>query len=140
MLDVLINVPSPDLGLLTLASDVNSIGHNLDISGAAQKANSNFLRLLAIAPENPRGNYRYGTFLAGIGKSKEALPYLSKALTLGVDDAEYAIGMAHLTLGDKEQALKSLEHYKQRRPNDSNVDSILDAVRNGKIEFKKNTN
>ena len=44
--------------------------------------------------------------------------------------------MAHLTLGDKGRALKHLEDYKRRQPNDANVDNLIDAVRNGKIEFK----
>lgn len=138
MLDALINVPNPDLKLLTLAGDVNSMGHNLDIPGAAQKANSIFLRLLAAAPSDPRGNFMYGTFLAGVGKPKDALPYLEKALSVGVIDAAYAIGMTYLTLGDKEQALKNLEDYKRRKPSDGSVDQLIDAIRNGKIEFKRN--
>lgn len=79
----------------------------------------------------------YGTFLAGVGKFKEALPYLEKALSVGVVDAAFAIGMTHLTLGDKEQALKYLEDYKRRKPSDGNVDKLIDAIRNGKVEFKR---
>lgn len=137
MLDVLINVPTPNPELLVRAGYVNSIGHNLDIPGAAEKANSIFLRLLAATPSDPRGNYMYGTFLAGSGKAREALPYLEKALSAGVVDAAYAIGMTHLTLGDKEQALKSLEDYKRRKPGDGNVDRLIEAVRNGKIELRR---
>jgi tetratricopeptide (TPR) repeat protein len=140
MLDLLINVPNPALGLLSLAGDVNSIGHNLDIPGSAQKANSNFMQLLAVAPSDPRGNYMYGTFLAGIGKPKEALPYLEKARSVGVLDAAYSIGMTHLSLGDKEQALKNLEDYKRLKPSDGSVNQLIDAIRNGKIDFKKNPN
>ena len=79
----------------------------------------------------------YGTFLAGVGKPKEALPYLEKALAVGVADAAYAIGMTYLTLGNAEQALKNLEDYKRRKPGDTNVDKLIDAIRNGKIEFKR---
>ena len=82
----------------------------------------------------------YGTFLAGVGKPKEALPYLEKALAVGVVDAAYAIGMTYLSLGDKEQALKSLENYKQRKPSDENVVKLIDAIRNGKIEIKSKGN
>lgn len=137
MLDLLINVPNPDLRLLTLAGDVNSMGHNLDIPGLAQKADSIFLRLLAAAPSDPQGNFMYGAFLSGIGKPKEALPYLERALSLGVIDAAYAIGMTHLTLGDKDAALKNLEDYKRRKPSDEGVDQLINAIRNGKIEFKR---
>lgn len=138
MLDILINVPNPNPELLVRAGYVNSMGHNLDISGAAEKTNSIFLRLLAAVPSDPRGNYMYGIFLAGVGKPKEALPYLEKALAVGVVDAAYAVGMTYLSLGDKEQALKNLENYKQRKPSDENVVKLIDAIRSGKIEIKRN--
>lgn len=137
MLDTLINVPAPDPELLVRAGYVNSIGHNLDIPGAAAKADAIFRRLLAASPADPRGNYMYGTFLAGAGKSRESLPYLEKALAAGVADAAYAIGMTYLTLGDKEQALRKLEDYKRRKPGDANVDKLIDAIRNGKFEIKR---
>lgn len=138
MLDILINVPSPNPELLVRAAYANSIGHNLNIPGAAEKANVIFLKLLAIEPSDPRGNYMYGTFLAGVGKPKQALPYLEKALSVGVVDAAYGIGMTYLSLGNKEQALKNLEDYKRRQPGDENVDHLIDAIRNGKIEFMRN--
>ncbi len=137
MLDVLINVPTPNPELLVRAGQLNSIGHNLDIPGSADKASSIFQRLLAATPSDPRGNYMYGTLLAGVGKPKEALPYLEKALAVGVADAAYAIRIAYLTLGDKERALRNLEDYKARNPGDTSVDKLMDAIRNGKVEFKR---
>lgn len=138
MLDIMINVPTPNPELLVRAGYLNSMGHNLDVPGAAEKANSIFLKLLAAIPSEPRGNYMYGTFLAGIGKPKEALLYLEKALSVGVVDAAYSIGMTYLTLGDKAQALKNLEDYKRRKPGDASVDTLIDAIRNGKLELKRN--
>lgn len=140
LLDVLINVPNPNPKLLLRAGQLNSIGHNLDIAGSAEKAGAIFQRLLTASPLDPQGNYMYGTFLTGVGKPHEALPYLSKALAIGVTDAAYAIGMTYLTLGDKEHALKNLEDYKRRKPSDTNVDKLIDAIRSGEIEFKKATN
>jgi len=137
MLDILIDVPNPNPELLARAAYVNSMGHNLDIAGAGEKANSIFLRLLAVAPSDPRGNYMYGTFLANVGKPREALPYLERALAASVSDAAYTIGMTYLSLGDKEQALKNLEDYKRRKPSDGNVEKLIDAIRNGKVEFKR---
>lgn len=137
ILDILIDAPTPNPEFLIRAGYLNSIGHNLEIAGSADKANLIFQRLLAVAPADPRGNYMYGTFLAGVGKPKDALSYLEKALAVGVTDAAYAIGMSYLSLGDKEQALKSLEDYKRRKPSDTNVDKLIDAIRNGKIDVKK---
>lgn len=79
----------------------------------------------------------YGTFLAGVGKPGEALPYLEKARSAGVTDAAYTIGMAYLSLGDREQALTNLEEYKRRKPGDGSVDNLIEAIHNGKIKIKK---
>lgn len=137
MLDILINGPTPNPELLVRAGFLNSIGYNLDIAGSAEKTTAIFQRLLTAAPSDPRGDFMYGTFLAGAGKPKEALPYLEKALAVGVVDAAYAIGMTYLTLGDKNKALENLESYKRRKPSDGDVDKLIDAIRNGKIEIKK---
>jgi tetratricopeptide (TPR) repeat protein len=137
MLDTLINPPAADPGLLARAAYLNSMGHNLDIAGSTEKTNSIFRRLLAAAPADPRGNYLYGTFLAGAGKPKEALPYLEKALAGGVIDAAYTIGVTYLALGEKARALENLEEYQRRKPSDENVGMIIEAIRNGKIEFRK---
>jgi tetratricopeptide (TPR) repeat protein len=136
MLDILVNGPNPNPEFLWRAGGLNSIAHNLDISGSAEKASAIFQKLLAIVPSDPRGNYMYGTFLAGMGKSKEALPYLEKALSVGVSDASYAIGMVYLTLGDKQKAIENLEVYQKRNPSDRNTTKLLDGIRNGKVEIK----
>lgn len=140
MLDILVNGPSPKTEFLVPAGFLNSIGYNLDIPGSAEKATSIFQRLLTAAPSDPRGNYMYGTFLAGMGKPKEALPYLEKALAVGVTDAAYSLGMTYLTLGDKQKALDNLEAYRQRNPNDGSVVRLIDGIRNGKVEIKRSSN
>jgi tetratricopeptide (TPR) repeat protein len=138
MLDiVMIDVPTPNPALLVRAAYANSLAHNLEIPGAAEKADSLFRKLLAVVPSDPEANHLYGTFLAGAGNPREALPYLEKALSLGVVDAAYAIGLAYLALEDKEQALKNLEDYRRRVPADGMVDRLIDAIRGGRIEFKR---
>ncbi|WP_417069659.1 tetratricopeptide repeat protein [Niveibacterium terrae] len=138
MLDILTNVPNPNPAILVRAAYLNSIGHNLEIAGSAQKADALFRKLLAAQPADPRGNYMYGTFLSGAGKPGEALPYLEKALSAGVSDAAYTIAMTHLALGEKELALKSLADYKRSNPGDADTDKLIEAIRSGKIELKKN--
>lgn len=137
MLDIVITGPSPNAELLARAGFLNSIGHNLDIPGAAEKTAAIFKALLTAAPADPRGNYMYGSFLAGAGKPKEAIPYLEKALAVGVADAAYSLGMTYLTLGDKQRALQHLDAYKQRNPNDGNVAKLIDGIRSGKLEIKR---
>lgn len=137
LLDILVNGPNPHPELLLRAGLLNSIGHNLDIPGTADEAKLLFQRLLATSPSDPRANYHYGTFLAGAAKSREALPYLEKALSAGVGDAAYSIGMAYLILGDKQKALANLEAYQQHRPNDEPLAKLIDDIRNGQFKIQR---
>lgn len=135
MLDILVAAQDTTTELLWRAGLLNSIGHNLDIAGTAEKADAMFRKLLAITPADPRGNYLYGLFLAGVGKPKEALPYLEKADSLGVGDAVYPIGMVYLALGDKGKALESLRAYKRTNPADTTIDIIIEGISSGKIKI-----
>lgn len=138
MLDILTGGANPSPAILVRAAYLNSMGHNLEIAGSAQKADALFRKLLAAQPADPRGNYMYGTFLSSAGKPGDALPYLEKALSAGVSDAAYTIAMTHLALGQKDEALKSLADYKRSNPGDADTDKLIEAIRSGKIELKKN--
>ena len=116
ILDVMVGEPKPNSELLLRAGFVNMVGRNLDIPGTADKASANFKKLLKAKPADAQGNYLYGTFLAGEGKTKKAIPYLEKALAAGVAEAAYTLGMAHLSLGNKKKALESFEEFKKRTP------------------------
>lgn len=131
MLDVLVNAPQPDKRILTRAGYLSSIGYNLDIPGSGEKAVFIFERLLAAAPSDSWGNYLYGTFLANARKPRQALPYLEKAYAAGIADAAYTIGMTYLSLGNREKALEHLEIYKGRNPDDTRVNTLIEAVRAG---------
>lgn len=133
MLDVLVNAPRPNTRILARAGYLSSIGYNLDIPGSGTKAASIYERLLAIAPSDPRGNYLYGTFLAGAHKPRQALPYLEKAYAGGIVGAAYAMGMAYLSLGNREKALEHLEIYKRRNSDDPSVGTLIEAIRAGRI-------
>ena len=137
MLDAL-NVPDkPNPDLLRRAAFACSLAHNLDVPGAAPKAADYFGRLLKVDPDDPQGNFMFGAFLGGAGKSDAALPYLLKADALGVRNAPYALAMAYLSLGDKAKAIESLHKYKTLAPDDKSVDPLLEAIRSGKITVKQ---
>lgn len=140
MVDIMTNGPSPHTGLLWRAGFINSMGHNLDISGSAEKASTYFQKFLTVTPDDPRGNYMYGTFLAGARQPKKALPYLNKALSLGFTTAAYALGMTYFSLGDKEKALENLESYQRSNPDDPNTARIIDAIRSGKLKLNSSPN
>ena len=136
-LDILVNGPNPHPELLLRAGLLNSIGHNLDIPGTAEEAKLLFQRLLATSPSDPRANYHYGTFLAGTTESREALPFLEKALEAGVRDAAYSIGMTYLILGDTQKALANLETYQHHRATDEPLAKLIDDIRNGQFKIKQ---
>lgn len=132
LLDSVTGDPKADPEVLWRAALLNHFGYSLDVPGSAAKAVGIFQKILAANPSDPRGNYMFGDFLSSAGKPKEALPYLQKAISLGVPDAAYTLGMTYVLLGDKENALKNLEEYRRRHPN-SGIDKVIDGVRSGKV-------
>ena len=128
MLEIVVNGPTPDGGLLLRYARLNRFGHNLDIPGATDKAEGSFKRLLAGQPDNPDANYEYGLFLASSGQAALAIGYLEKAISLGVSEASYALGMSYLALGDRQKAIVQLQEYQRYHPKDGNVDKLLAAL------------
>lgn len=128
MLEIVVNGPTPDGGLLLRYARLNRFGHNLDIPGATDKAEGSFKRLLAGQPDNPDANYEYGLFLASSGQAALAISYLEKAISLGVSEASYALGMSYLALGDRQKAIVQLQEYQRYHPKDGNVDKLLAAL------------
>lgn len=136
LLDKIINKDDAPLELLKRSSSLNSIGHNLDINGAAQKADRDFQKLLSLKPENSEINFAYGVFLGGSNQGEKALPYLKKSAKLGNSNAYYALGMAYLVRQESDLALKNFEIYKKLTPTDKNVVRIIGAIKSGSIKFK----
>jgi tetratricopeptide (TPR) repeat protein len=136
MLEILVSNPDASPDLLKRSGLVNSIGHNLDIPDAAQKADRDFKKLLAQRPDDPVGNFMYGAFLGGANQGRLALPYLEKAASLGFTDAYFSLGMAYLTQKNADLALKNFEIYKSHNPDDQSVIQIMEAIKSGNIQFK----
>ena len=136
MLDTLVTSTNAAPELLRRSSQLNSIGHNLSIPGAAQKADRDFQNLLVQLPDEPALNYAYGVFLGNANQALKALPYLDKAASAGYSQAHFALGMAHLTQNNTTLALKHFETYYKHHPTDTAVTHIIDAIKNGSIQFK----
>jgi Tfp pilus assembly protein PilF len=95
-----------------------------------------FTTLLKLTPDDPLANYRYGVFLASTAKPGDGIPYLEKAKSLGVVNADYWLGLSYQAAGDKAKAVENLENYVKRVPSDGNAVRMLDAVRNDRVETK----
>ncbi len=121
--------------LLRLAV-LHSIGHNLDIPDSSVKAIAAFDKLLALTPNDPQANYRYGAFLAVTTRKGEGIPFLEKAKSLGVADADYFLGWSYQAVGNKAKAIDNLEAYTKRVPSDTNATALLEAIRTDKLGVK----
>jgi tetratricopeptide (TPR) repeat protein len=137
LFDLLTGPEGDEVGVhvLLLAARLESIGHNLEIKGAAARAVRHFERLLAREPDHAEANLRYGGFLAGTAtRQKDSIPYLEKALRLGEEGARFTLGMAHLMLRDQDRALEHLEEYAKRHPGHTTTLELIAAIKSGRIE------
>lgn len=128
MLDVLLKDKKLNLQILLRSAIANRMGHNLDIPGSAEKAEQQFQALLQAAPGSPQGNYQFGIFLAATGRLVQSVPYLEKSLAMGVEEANYSLGMAYLGTGNKQAALVRLREYLKIEPNDNSMRELIKTI------------
>jgi tetratricopeptide (TPR) repeat protein len=122
---------------LARAAFANSMGHNVNLKGSAEKSGSYYKKLLKITPENPVANYQYGMFLSGTKKYHfDSIPYLEKALELKQYDARYTLGLLYYQQGKKEKGMKMLQKFASDNPSNSYVKKIIDALKSGKLKFE----
>lgn len=131
MLGLLLKDAKPNPQILFRSAITNRMGHNLDIPGAAEKAEKQFQTLLQVEPNAPQGNYQFGIFLAETGRPERSIPYLEKALALGLEEANYSLAMAYLGLGNKKEAVVRLNRYLKEKPNDNAAQKLLQAIEAG---------
>ncbi len=82
-----------------------------------------------------RGHYHYGVFLAGTSTmTKRSLPHLEKALKLGVGQADYSLGLAHLLLGNNADALRYFQTFLARHPDHDATKQMVEAIETGQVE------
>ena len=114
-----------------------SMAHNINMRGAADKAKDDFDKLLKLEPDNIKGNYLDGMFLSGTQKYHfESIPYLEKAFTLGETDAQYTLGLLYYQQGDKGKGLRYLQEYAKNNPDQERVKKVISAIESGKLQFK----
>ena len=115
------------------------IAHNLDVPGAAAKADQHYRLLLAALPQKQRAGMRseYGGFLASVGQTDAAVKMLNEAVQGGSDRSRLPLGMALLSQGKKAESLKQLRAYAKKYPQDERTAKFIDAVENGRFEVKR---
>ncbi|HXR92064.1 MAG TPA: hypothetical protein VN750_17465 [Steroidobacteraceae bacterium] len=137
LLDPLMGNFSNNPPMLLRLAVLHSIGHHLDVPDSFPKAVAAFDKLLTLTPEDPQANYRYGSFLAVSTRKGEGIPFLEKARSLGVADADYFLGWSYYTVGNKAKAIENLEAYTKRVPGDARTAALLDAIRHDRVQVKE---
>lgn len=128
-LDVVTEPEAAPRALVFRIGVLASCSHNLNVPGAARHAEGSFRRLLARNERDAGANYQLGKLLGQIGQARQALPYLAAAQQAGIPEAEYALGIAYLFLGERAKALEHLSRYKSTHPEDAHVAELIDTVR-----------
>ena len=139
MLDTFVEDHSVGSPLILRLALLHAYGHNLDIPGSGEAAEELFIALLKLTPDDPQANYSFGVFYAQTdAKRASGIPYLEKARSLGVQNADYWLGVIHLSLGESAKATAELTSYTRRVPADLSAAKMLEAVRNGTFGVKPN--
>lgn len=136
LLDPLTENFSKNPPMLLRLAILHAIGFNLDIPDSFPKAVVAFDKLLSLTPDDPQANYRYGSFLATTTKDGRAIPFLERARSLGVQEADYPLGFSYAVAGNKAKAIENLERYTKRVPTDERAKAMLDAIRNDRFDVK----
>jgi len=114
--------------LLKRCAMLATMGYQLGIRGAAERAELAFNRWLLQSPEDGDALYRYGQFLLASGHHKRAAFYLEKAFGHGVLEAELPLAMALQRSGEHQQADEHLRHFRLTHPNHPALESMLTQV------------
>lgn len=130
------NDPNPRYLVLSRAAMANHIGYTLDIPDTGKRATELYEKLLTIRPENREISYFYGLFLLSSNKCHKSINYFDKAIKGGNVLAQFAEGLAYISCGDKENALRALNAYKKKQPGDKRTDLLIKAIEEGRLALK----
>jgi tetratricopeptide (TPR) repeat protein len=83
-----------------------------DLSGARQA----FETAVGLRASGSEANSGLGSVLLGMGLTREAIPFLSRAASNGFAEASVGLGDAHRKLGQKDEAIEAYETYLARLP------------------------
>lgn len=92
-------------------------------------ADRDFKQALALDPNDPELNNNYGWFLCQVGREKEALPYLQRAMKNPLydtpDRAYLNAASCNLKLGDLDSAEGLIQHSLMIRPDNPQAELLL---------------
>lgn len=101
------NAQENDTKLLEMHKTANEFFQKKDYQNSAQS----YEQIIKIKADDARALFRYGLSLHGLGKSKEAIPFMEKAISLSNPNMvmPYYLAAVYAKSGDKEKSYEQLE-------------------------------
>ena len=121
-LDTLAANNNASFDVLIRAFKASILGRNLDLGSAYTTKSLKYAQqILKINKEDAEANFWFGFSLSEGGGQKEAVPYLDKAIKLGVQEAYLVAVNNYLALTQKKNAIQTLKNYKVKYPEESEI-------------------
>lgn len=126
-------------GFLGEVARANAMAHNLAIPNTAQMADKYYQAWIARlnGKEKARAQGEFGLFLASSNRVDRAIPLLKQALKNGDPLANRALGIAYVKKGNTAEAQRYLQAHLKNHPQDKQTTEVLDAIKNGRMETKR---
>lgn len=121
-LDRLAASENASFDVLIRAFKASVMARNLDLGSIyTTKSLTYAQRILKLNPEDAEANFWFGFALSEGGGQREALPYLDKAMKLGVQEAYLASANNYIAMEQKKNAVQTLKNYKLKYPQEAEV-------------------
>ena len=132
---------SVDANILRREAFAYDLAYKLGFPASGPKAQELYQRLLTQAPQDPEANYLYGSFLAGNDVLRPTgIPYLQKAVDLGVKKANFTMGIAYVAMNQDQKGLACLQQYSTDFPNDQRAKNLIAAIKDGSLRKRYHPN
>lgn len=129
-LDTLAVQPNASFDVVMRAFKASLMAKNLDMGPIyTTKALAYSKALQAMHSNDPELNFWLGFGLSEGGGHKEAVPYLDKAIKAGVQEAYLSAVNNYLALGQKKNAINTLNNYKNKYPTEKEIaDRLISEI------------
>ena len=129
-LDTLAVKDNASFDILVRAFKASVMARNLDLGSVyTTKSLAYAQRILKINKDDAEANFWFGFGLSEGGGQREAIPYLDKAMKLGVQEAYLSAANNYIAMENKKNAVQTLKNYKVKYPKEAEVaDRLIQEI------------
>ena len=129
-LDTLAANPNASFDVLIRAFKVSVMARNLDLGSVFTTKSLNYAQqILKTNTNDAEANFWFGFALSEGGGQREAIPYLDKAMKMGVQEAYLSAANNFIALEQKKNATQTLKNYKVKYPQEAEVaDRLIQEI------------